>query len=166
MEELQITAQANEWSFMNNESCFYTGCVKQGKGEQLLELKNSYHTPIISLTTMKSGGFHLFRSNKAPVTNILQNGNNGSIIASDNGYVWEAGECYRFYACMNQNELQLVMCDRGSTLGCVKGNHIYMKALMYSSVLCAFWLWLKQRQLQKDTLIYDEAYVREQMEKL
>ena len=67
---------------------------------------------------------------------------------------------------MNQNELQLVMCDQGSTLGYVKGNHIYVKTLMYSSVLCAFWLWFKQRQLQKDTLIYDEAYVREQMETL
>ncbi len=51
-------------------------------------------------------------------------------------------------------------------MGYVKGNHIYVKTLMYSSALCAFWLWFKQRQLQKDTLIYDEAYVREQMETL
>ena len=116
MEELQLTAQANEWSFMNNESCFYTGSVNQGKGEQLLELKNSYHTTLISLTTMKSGGFHLFRSNKTPVTNILQNGNNGSIIASDKGYIWEAGECYRFYACDVRSGQDLGLCEGKSYL--------------------------------------------------
>lgn len=166
MEELHITAQADEWSFMNKESCFYTGSVKQGKGELLLELKNSYHTTIITLTTMKSSGFHLFRSNKAPVTSILQNGANGSISVSDNSYVWEANGRYRFYVCVNHNELQVVMCDQGSTLGYVKGDRINVKALMYSSVLCAFWLWIKQRQLQKDTIVFNEAQVQELTEKL
>lgn len=157
MDEIQIVKQAHEWKFMQGESCFYTGSLYQAKNEQVLELKNGYDITIITITSMKNSGFHLFRSNKGVSTKVQQEAHSGSITIEGNAYVWDVGIWYRFYVQKHMNGFQLIMCDQGSVLGYVKDNCVYVKALMYSSVLCAFWLWLHQRQLQNENIVYDEA---------
>lgn len=166
MDELQISKQTNdEWKFLWQDNCYYTGGIHQAKGSQILELKNSYGAVIITMTTMKSGGFHLFRANKNMNVEIRNEVHTGSLWIENNSYVWDAGAKYHFYVRNNHERLELVMCDNSNVLGYITENKIFMEKLMYSSILCAFWLWLNQRWVIKENIVYDELKVQQLLEK-
>lgn len=165
MDELRIVKHTDhDFSIMQKESCLYKGSIHLNKNQQLLELRNVYDTVILTLATMKNSGFHLFRSNRDTATEIKDPQATGTLAAEGTCYIWSHIAEYRFYCSQKSNDLAFIMCDKNSVLGYMKKECGYVKALMYSSVFCAFWLWINQKVQQKGSIVYDEAQYQAFME--
>ncbi len=165
MEELRIVKHSDHGdAIMQQEVCFYKADYHQNKNQSILELKNAYDTVIMTLTTMKNSGFHLFRAHKGVSVEIKAAQASGSLTTDDHCYVWSQDANYCFYCTKQDQQLTFVMCDRNSRIGYMKEDCGYVKSLMYSAVFCAFWLWLRQRADIKAEIVYDETHYNQWMD--
>lgn len=164
MNKLRLIKHADgDYRFMQKDYCFYKGNTAFTKNQQRTELKNVYDTIIFSLITSKSSGFHLFRSNKEAMTEIQDMHTSGVLSSTKNGYVWNHSVTYYFYCGYIDDEFAFVMCDQTHRLGYMKKECAYVESLMYSSVLCAFWLWMQQKRERSEDIVSDDALFQKAM---
>ena len=162
MKEYKLLKQGEAYLCRDGEMILYRGSMRHAQGYAILTMYNAFADVVFSIRWPKNNGLRLRRNRKSEGFQCIYEGEGGEVRIGEEGYEWKQGECEYHIMCRKENDqVDMLLQDRYEYLGGVIMGRCMIKQSLYSAEICAMWMLLQERIMDKSMPLMDqEAFLQ------